>query len=188
MPIFIVFFENNQKFAKKKPKNDNFSHFAKHRFIKKKTLCCNPPLDQKLVFFNVGFSKPKTMMLNKKHNSKSGQNKDNKRDFKEKTRQETKKREHIDEQKKLQFNIFMLFYWWNKSKEERTMKKETKQETKRKPKNKDKKEERKTRAKERQRKRNRKGGGQKMLREEERETLKINLKMPFWGEKTGFFY
>ena len=75
------------------------------------------------------------MMLNKKHNSKSGKKtKIRKRDFKEKTRQETKTREHIDEQKKLQFNIFMLFYWWNKSKEERTMKKETKTRNKKKAK------------------------------------------------------
>ena len=34
-------------------------------------------------------------MLNNKHNSKSGKRKIRKRDFKEKTRQETKKREHI---------------------------------------------------------------------------------------------
>ena len=35
MPSFIVFFEKQPKNAKKSPqKNDNFSHFAKHRFIK----------------------------------------------------------------------------------------------------------------------------------------------------------
>ena len=67
MPIFIVFCEKQPKICQKKapPKNDNFSHFAKHRFIKKNPLCCNPPFDQKLVFFNLGFLKPKTMMLNK---------------------------------------------------------------------------------------------------------------------------
>ena len=43
------------------------------------------------------------------------------------------------------------------------------------------------RNRERQRKRNRKGGGQKRLREKERETLKINKKCPFLGGKTGFF-
>ena len=96
MPIFIVFFEKQPKNCQKKPppKNDNFSHFAKHRFIKK-PLCCNSPFDQKLVFLNFGFLKPKTMMLNNKHNSKSGNKKDQKRDFKETTRQETLKREHI---------------------------------------------------------------------------------------------
>ena len=80
-------------------KNDNFSHFAKHRFIKKKPFCCNPPFDQKLVFFNFDFLKPKTLMLNKKHNLKSGKAKIRKRDWKEKTRQETKKKEKIDEKK-----------------------------------------------------------------------------------------
>ena len=44
MPIFIVFFEKQPKNAKKKapPKNDNFSHFAKHRFIKKPVML-QPP-------------------------------------------------------------------------------------------------------------------------------------------------
>ena len=56
------------------PKNDNFSHFAKHRLIKK-TFCCNPPLDQKWVFFNLGFLKPRSLMLSKTHNLKSGKTK-----------------------------------------------------------------------------------------------------------------
>ena len=111
-----------------------------------------------------------------------------KRDFKEKTRQETQKREHFDEEKKFQFNIFMLFYSWNKSTEERTKRKRQKQERKRKPKKKDKKEERKTRAKERDREReSEKGGGQKRLREKERETLKINPKNALFRGKNRFF-
>ena len=83
MPMFIVFFEKQPKNCQKKcpKKNDNFSHFAKHRFIKKDPLCCNPPFDPKLVFFNLGFLKPKTMMLNQKHNSKSGKNKDKEKRF-----------------------------------------------------------------------------------------------------------
>ena len=64
------------------------------------------------------------MMLNKKHNSKSGKTKIRKRDFKEKTRQETQKREHFDEEKKFQFNIFMLFFSRNKSTEDRTKKRD----------------------------------------------------------------
>ena len=137
-----------------------------------------PAFWPKIGVFQLGFLKPKTMMLNKKHNSKSGKKtKIRKRDFKEKTRQETQKREHFDEQKKFQFNIFMLFFSRNKSTEERKKKKRQKQERKRKPKKKDKKEERKTRAKQRDREReSEKGGGQKRLREKERETLKINQK------------
>ena len=128
-------------------------------------------------------------MLNRKHNSKSGKKtKIRKRDFKEKTRQETQKREHFDEEKKFQFNIFMLFFSRNKSTEDRTQKKRQKQERKRKPKKKDKKEERKTRAKQRDREReSEKGGGQKRLREKERETLKINQKNALFRGKTGFF-
>ena len=43
MPIFIVFFEKQPKNAKKLPKkNDNFSHFAKHRFIKKNRYVATP--------------------------------------------------------------------------------------------------------------------------------------------------
>ena len=56
----------NQNLAKTRAKkNDNFSHFPKHRLIKK-PFCCNSPFDQKLVFFNFVFLKPKTLMLNKK--------------------------------------------------------------------------------------------------------------------------
>ena len=129
-------------------------------------------------------------MLNKKHNSKSEKiTKIRKGDFKEKTRQETQKREHFDEEKKFQFNIFMLFFSRNKSTEERTKKKRQKQERKRKPKKKDKKEERKTRAKQRDREReSEKGGGQKRLREKERETLKINQKNALFRGKNRFFF
>ena len=51
-------FEHQPKLAKNRAKkNDNFSHFAKHKLIKKKkTFCCNPPpFDQKLMFFNSDF-------------------------------------------------------------------------------------------------------------------------------------
>ena len=48
-------------------------------------------------------------MLNKKHNLKSGKAKIRKRDWKEKARQETPQKRKIDEQKKLQLNVLMLF-------------------------------------------------------------------------------
>ena len=38
-----------------KNKNDNFWHFAKHRFIKKKTVLLQPPFFWKNVFFNLFF-------------------------------------------------------------------------------------------------------------------------------------
>ena len=81
IPIFTVFFEHQPKFCQKKAKNDNFSHFSKHRLLKK-TFCCNSPFDQKLVFLNLCFFlKPKTLMLNRKHNWIPGKSKDKKKGF-----------------------------------------------------------------------------------------------------------
>ena len=67
--LFLQCFLNiNQNLAKKRAKkNDNFSHFSKHRLLKN-PFCCNSPFDQKLVFLNLCFLKPKTLMLNRKHN------------------------------------------------------------------------------------------------------------------------
>ena len=50
--LFLYCFSNiHQNRAKKgAKKNDDFSHFAKHRFIQKKN-CCNPPFHPKNVFF-----------------------------------------------------------------------------------------------------------------------------------------
>ena len=76
---------------------------------------------------------------------------------------------------------------WKKSKEERKRKKETKTRNQKKAKKKDKKEERKKRRKETDRERETlKEGGQKRLREKERETLKINKKSPFQRENKFF--
>ena len=93
---FIVFFEHQPKFAKNGPKNDNFSHFAKHRFIKT-PFCCNPPCDQKLVFLNLGFLKPKTMMLNKNITLNQQKNEDKKKGFQREKKTGNQKRENIDE-------------------------------------------------------------------------------------------
>ena len=62
-------------------------------------------------------------MLNKKHNLKSGKGKDKKKGFqREKTRQETKKRENIDEEKLCKLNILMLFKKRKGKKETKTRK------------------------------------------------------------------
>ena len=73
MPIFIVFFENNPKNAKKnaKKKNDNFSHFAKHRFIKKTRFVATPLFLKKCVF-QLGFFETKNNDVEQKQNLKSG--------------------------------------------------------------------------------------------------------------------
>ena len=59
MPIFIVLFEKQPKNAQKiAKKNDNFSHFAKHRFIKKPVML-QPPFFEKMCFFELAFLKAK---------------------------------------------------------------------------------------------------------------------------------
>ena len=65
-----------------------------------------PFLTKKLVFLKLGFLKPKTMILNNKHNSKSGKKKDKRKRFQRenKTRNQ-KKRTHSLKTKKLQFYI-----------------------------------------------------------------------------------
>ena len=127
------------------------------------------------------------MMLNNKRNSKSGKKKDKKKRFQRENKTGNQKREHIHwKPRNCNFIFSCCSIHETKAKKKEQWKKRQKQETKRKPKKEDKKEERKTRGKERQRKRNRKGGGQKRLREEERETLKINQKMPLLGGKQGF--
>ena len=54
-----------------------------------------PPFFWKNVFFNLGFLKPKTMMLNKKHNSKSGRNKDKEKRFQRENMTGKPKKENI---------------------------------------------------------------------------------------------
>ena len=61
MPICIVFFEKQPKNAQKNAKkNDNFSHFAKHRFIKKNRYVATPLFLKKCVFLNLHSLKPNT--------------------------------------------------------------------------------------------------------------------------------
>ena len=98
--LFLQCFLNiNQNWAKKgAKKNDNFSHFAKHRLIKKKRFVATPLFTEKLCFFKLFVLKPKTFMLNKKHNLKSGNNKDKEKGVERKNKTENhKKREKIDE-------------------------------------------------------------------------------------------
>ena len=59
---------------------------------------------------------PKTLMLNKDLNFKSGIAKTRKKGFERENKTENQKRERIDENKKLQFNIFMLFFHETKAK------------------------------------------------------------------------
>ena len=127
---FYTFLNINQNLAKNGPKNDNFSHFAKHRCIKKRFVAT--PLFQKLElsFLLIFFLKAKTLMLNKNTNQNQEKAKTRKRHLKEKTKQGTKQRERMDKNKTLQFKSFMLFFSWNKTKEENKWNKETKRNKK----------------------------------------------------------
>ena len=191
MPIFIVFFEKQPKNCQKKapPKNDNFSHFAKHRLIKKNPVMLQPPFWPKIGVFELGFFETKTMMLNNKHNSKSGRKKDKKKRFQRENKTgNQKKRTHSLKTKKLQFYIFMLFYSWNKSKEERTMKKETKTRNKKKAKE-ERQEGRKKdkRKRETEKEKQKRGRPKKVKGGRKRNTENKPKNAPFRG-KNRFFY
>ena len=106
IPIFIVFFEHQPKIAQKMApqKNDNFWHFPKHRLKKKKknVLLATPLLTKKCFFFvSCLFGNQEPLMLNKKHNLKSGKSKDTKKELETKKGRKLKKRENTDEGKTL---------------------------------------------------------------------------------------
>ena len=107
--------------------------------------------------------------------------------MKEKQREETKKRENIDEEKPAieYFDVvpFMKQKQRRKKRKERDKNKEPKESDKERQVG------RKKRRKERDREREReKEGGQTRLREKERETLKIDNTCPFLGENKVFFF
>ena len=66
--VFIVFFEQQPNFAQKngQTKNDNFSHFAKHRFINQETVLLQPPFWPKIGVFQLGFFETKNIDVEQK--------------------------------------------------------------------------------------------------------------------------
>ena len=148
-----------------------------------------PPFWPKIGVFELGFLKPKTMMLNNKHNSKSGKKKDKKKRFQRENKTGNQQKENtFIENKKLQFYIFMLFYTWNKSKEERTIKKETKTRNKKKAKE-ERQEGRKKdkRKRETEKEKQKRGRPKKVKGGRKRNTENKPKNAPLRG-KTGFFY
>ena len=124
-------------------------------------------------------------MLNKKHNLKSGNSKDKKRDLKEKQDRKPQKRKNID-QEKIAIEYFDVVPFMKQKQRRKKRKERDKNKNQKKAKKKDKKEEKRTRTRERQRKRNRKRGRPKKAKEKQRETLKNQQKMPFSKGKQGF--
>ena len=132
--------------------------------------------------------KLKTLMLNKKHNLKSGKSKDKKKAFEtEKQDRKPKKRENISGKKEIAIeNVHVVLFMKQKQRRKKN-EKETKTRNKKKAKKKDKKEERKTRERERQRKRNRKRGRPKKVKGERKRNIENKQKMPFSRGKNRFF-
>ena len=135
--FYSGFLKNSQKFAKQKappPQNDNFSHLAKHRFIKKKNVMLQPPFWPKIGVFELGFFwNQKQWCWTTNITLNQEKRKIRKKYFKDKTRQETKKKEHIHwKQRNFNFIFSCCSIHETKNKEERTMKKETKTRNKKK--------------------------------------------------------
>ena len=164
------------------PKTIPFSHFAKRKLIKKHVLL-QPPSWPNIGVFQLVFFKPKTLMLNKKHNLKQEKAKIRKRDVKEKTRQETPQKKGL---MKINFVIeyFDVVPFMNKSKQRRQKKrrdknKEPKENTKERQEGRKKEKNKRETAKEKMKK----GEAQKGLRRNKGSHSKINKKWPFQGGK-----
>ena len=181
---FFVFLNIDQNLAQKGTKNDNFSHFAKHRLLEK-PFCCNPPFDQKLARFQLVFFETKNIDVEQKHNWKSGKTKIKKGLERKKQDRKPKKDTGLIKKKLCNSIFWCCSFSQNKSKDNRK-KKKRKIRNQKKTKRKDKKEERKKRARERQRKRNWTSGRPKEAQEKQRETLKNKQKCPFLGGKLFF--
>ena len=151
------------------PQNDNFLHFAKHRFIKKPVLL-QLPFWPKIGVFQLGFFETKNKDVEQKHTFKSAKKtKRRKRDFKEKRRQETKKKKYWW-RKTLYINLsdvvlFMKQKQRRKKRKERDKNKEAKESKKERQEGKEK----GTRSRERQRKKNWKRGRPKKGRGRKKE-------------------
>ena len=158
--FYSVFWTSTKKCPKNgQKKNDNFWHFPKHRLIKKKTVLLQPPFWPNIsVFFKLSVLKPKTLMLNKKHNLKWGNSKDKKKEL------ETKKGRKLKKEKRFQKKKLAIEYFdvvpFMKEKQRRKKNKERDRNKEPKDNKKERQEGRKKEKKKRERqgKRNRKRG------------------------------
>ena len=114
------------------PKNDNFSYFAKHRFIKK-PFCCNPSFWPNIVFSTWVFWNQKQWCWTKNITQNQEKTKIRKLIFKEKTRQETQRKRNYWWKRRNWYSIFSCCsFHETKAKKKEKWKKRQKQETKRK--------------------------------------------------------
>ena len=132
----------------KRQKNDNFSHFAKHKLIKT-TVLLQPPFSPKIVVFQLGFFETKNIDIEEKHNLKSENSKDKKKGFETKNKTGTKN-EKILMEKNVAIEHFDVVPFMKQKQSRKKWKKETKTRNQKKAKKKDKKEGKRTRTRERE--------------------------------------
>ena len=134
---------------------------AKTQVDKKKTFCCNPPFDKKcfFLFLSCFFGNQKHWCWTKKHNLKSGNSKDKKKELERKKDWKPEKKEKLLMKKKTCNWIFWCCsFHERKAKKKEKQRKKPKQGTKRKQetktrRNKERKEEKRETEKEKQKKR-----------------------------------
>ena len=181
-----MFFEHQPKFAKNGQKTITF-HILQTQVHKKTPFCCNPPFDQNLAFFNLGFLKPKTMMLNKNITVNQQKNKDKKKGFQREKKTGNQKRQKLMKENFVIAYFDVVLLMKQKQRRKKRKDREKNKEAKESKKERQEGKEKRTRRRERQRKKNWKRGRPKKTKEKQRETLKNKQKMPFSRGKTRFF-
>ena len=189
IPIFIVFFEPQTKFAKKKPPPKTITFpFLQNKGSWKKPFCCNPPFYQKLVFFNLVFFETKNKDVEQKHNFKSAKKQREEKGISKRKEDRKPKKRKYWWRKTLYINLSdAVSFPETKAEKKEKERKRQKQGSKRKQKRKT---GRRKKGEEEEIDRERKiekGGGQKNLRRNKGRHSKINQKCPFLGGKQGFF-
>ena len=153
--------------------------FLKTEVDKKNPFCCNPPFDQKIMFFKLSVLKPKTLMLNKKHNLKSANSKDKKKELERKKTGNQK--DKLLMKKKLAIEFFDVVPFMKEKQRRKKKKEREKNKEPKESKNKDKKEERKKRRKKNRERETQKEGGERKRNTENKQ------EMPFSRGKTRLF-
>ena len=110
-----------------------------------------------------------------------------KKDFEEKTRQETKIEKILMKENFVIEYFDVVLIMKQKQRRKKRQKNKNKSKKLKKTKKKDKKEERKIKREKPRKRKWKKGGGQKRLRDKKGRQAKTNIKCPFLGEKQGFW-
>ena len=168
---FIVLFEQQPKIGKKWLKKTITFHILQNTGSLKNVLL-QPAFFSKIVFclLTCLFWKQNIDVEQENRNKKSGKTKDNKKAFERKNKTGNQKKRKDWRKQFLKFNSIMLFFSWNKSNEERKIKKETKKEPKESNKKRQEGRKKEKNKRETEKEEVKKGGGQKRLRETKGDT------------------